>query len=70
MRLTIRNPETDRLARELAATTGESITAAVTEAIRQRLQRVRGNVDPHADSRSNGDPDPARPVHDQTGGHR
>ncbi|MGH2562663.1 MAG: type II toxin-antitoxin system VapB family antitoxin [Thermomicrobiales bacterium] len=30
-----------RLAREFAALTGEDVTAAVTEAIRDRLERVR-----------------------------
>ncbi|MFP5208007.1 MAG: type II toxin-antitoxin system VapB family antitoxin [Acidobacteriota bacterium] len=37
MPLSIKSPEADRLARELAATTGESITVAVTTAIRERL---------------------------------
>ena len=32
MALSIKNPETERLARELAAATGQSVTAAVTEA--------------------------------------
>jgi antitoxin VapB len=41
MSLNIKNPETFRLARELAAATGQSVTAAVTEAIRERLERVR-----------------------------
>jgi antitoxin VapB len=41
MTLNIKNPEARRLARELAALTGESMTAAVTEAIRERLARVR-----------------------------
>lgn len=41
MALNIKNPETYRLARELADATGESMTAAVTEAVRERLQRVR-----------------------------
>jgi antitoxin VapB len=39
--LSIKNVETDRLARELAAATGETITAAVTEAIRIRLDATR-----------------------------
>ncbi|MGH2461430.1 MAG: type II toxin-antitoxin system VapB family antitoxin [Chloroflexota bacterium] len=43
----MKNNETYRLAHELADLTGESITAAVTEALRERLQRVRGA---HADS--------------------
>ena len=41
MRLTIKNPETDGLARELVALTGESITAAVTVALRERLECFR-----------------------------
>ena len=35
---------TDRLVRELAAETGESLTTAVTVAVRERLKRVRGAV--------------------------
>jgi antitoxin VapB len=41
MALNIRNPETDRLAEELARHTGESKTEAVTKALRDRLMRVR-----------------------------
>jgi antitoxin VapB len=43
MGLNIKNEEAHRLARELARATGESMTAAVSEAIRERLERVRGN---------------------------
>jgi antitoxin VapB len=43
MSLNIKNEEAHRLARELARATGESMTAAVSEAIRERLERVRGN---------------------------
>ena len=49
MSLNIKNEETHRLARELANMTGESLTAAVTEAIAERLERVRGNKDGLAD---------------------
>ncbi|HET9406890.1 MAG TPA: type II toxin-antitoxin system VapB family antitoxin [Candidatus Sulfotelmatobacter sp.] len=45
MSLNIKNEETHRLARELALLTGESMTVAVSEAIRERLERVRGNSD-------------------------
>jgi antitoxin VapB len=38
--LSIKDPEADRLARALAAATGESLTRAVTEALRERLERV------------------------------
>jgi antitoxin VapB len=41
MRLNIKNPETDRLARLLAKETGETITAVVTQALRDRLESVR-----------------------------
>ena len=41
MAITIRSPEADRLAHELAAVTGESITDAVTNALRERLERHR-----------------------------
>ncbi|HEY7351940.1 MAG TPA: type II toxin-antitoxin system VapB family antitoxin [Terriglobales bacterium] len=41
MSLNIKNEETHRLIKELAALTGENMTAAVTEAVRERLSRVR-----------------------------
>ena len=41
MAITIRSSEADRLAHELAAVTGESITEAVTNALRERLERHR-----------------------------
>ncbi len=41
MALNIKDPETDRLARELAQATGESITEAAKIAIEERLARVR-----------------------------
>ena len=43
MSLNIKNEETHRLAQELAKLTGESMTAAVTEAVRERLERLRQN---------------------------
>ena len=46
MALNIKDKTTDRLVRELAAETGESMTAAVTIAVRERLERLRGAV-PH-----------------------
>ncbi len=39
MALNIKDPEADRLARELAARTGESITQTVVKALRERLKR-------------------------------
>jgi len=44
MALNIKDDGADRLARELAAETGESITMAVTVAVRERLERLRGAV--------------------------
>jgi antitoxin VapB len=47
MALSIKSPEADRLARALAAVTGESITVAVTIAMRERLlseERKRKNI--------------------------
>ena len=41
MSLNIKNPEAHELASELARLTGESLTKAVTEAIRERLERER-----------------------------
>jgi len=41
MALSIKTDEADRLARELAAATHESLTEAVTVALRERLARVR-----------------------------
>ena len=42
MPLSIKHPEADRLARELAQETGESLTDAVITALRERLERQRG----------------------------
>lgn len=39
--MNIKNPEAHLLAQELAAATGESLTTAVTVALRERLERVR-----------------------------
>jgi antitoxin VapB len=43
MALSIKSEEADRLARELAAATGETLTDAVTNALRERLERIRSN---------------------------
>ena len=39
MAISIKDPETDRLARALAAATGESLTDAIRIALRDRLER-------------------------------
>jgi antitoxin VapB len=41
MGLNIKNPETQRLINELAVLTGENLTTAITEAVRERLERVQ-----------------------------
>jgi antitoxin VapB len=41
MALNIKNDETQRLVKQLTALTGETLTEAVTEAVRERLERVR-----------------------------
>jgi antitoxin VapB len=40
MAMNIKNEEADRLAHELSELTGESLTTAITEALRERLQRL------------------------------
>ncbi|QFY07488.1 hypothetical protein GBF35_13045 [Nonomuraea phyllanthi] len=40
MSLTIKNPEAERLAAEIVALTGESKTAAVITALRERRERL------------------------------
>jgi antitoxin VapB len=46
MSLNIKNKETHRLAGRLARLTGENMTEAVTKAVRERLDRVRGQRGP------------------------
>lgn len=41
MSLNIKDPEAHKLAQQLARETGESMTFAVTQAIRERLEAVR-----------------------------
>jgi antitoxin VapB len=44
MALSIKDPEADRLARELARRTGETLTEAVVRSLRERLERQRGRL--------------------------
>lgn len=44
MALSIKDPEADRLARELAERTGETLTQAVVTALRERLARETGRT--------------------------
>lgn len=41
MALSIKDPEADRLAREVAKTTGETLTTAVVRSLQERLARLR-----------------------------
>jgi antitoxin VapB len=41
MAMNIKNEEAQKLAHELSELTGESLTAAVTEAVRERLERLK-----------------------------
>ena len=41
MALSLKHPEADRLAREVADATGEGITEAVINALRERLARLK-----------------------------
>ena len=41
MALSIKNSETERLARQVARETGESLTEAIASALRERLQRLK-----------------------------
>lgn len=45
MTLTLKDKETDRLAREVAALTGETLTQAVRTALAERRERLRGGPD-------------------------
>lgn len=42
MALSLKDPEADRLAREVAERTGETLTGAIVVALRERLARLRG----------------------------
>jgi antitoxin VapB len=42
MALSIRNKKTEELARQVAKTTGESLTEAIQHALEDRLARLRG----------------------------
>jgi len=42
MALSLKDPEVDRLAREVAARTGETLTTAVAVALKERLARLKG----------------------------
>ncbi len=49
MAMNIKNPEAYRLAHRIAELTGESVTGAVTESLRERLTRLEAAEMPLAD---------------------
>jgi antitoxin VapB len=42
MALSIKNPQAEKLAREVAETTGESLTQAIVHSLEERLERLKG----------------------------
>lgn len=42
MALNVKNPATEKLARQVAAETGESLTEAIQHALEERLERLKG----------------------------
>jgi antitoxin VapB len=48
MALNIKDPEADKLVRTLAQSTGETITQAVSIAVRERLERLRAGRRPRS----------------------
>jgi antitoxin VapB len=46
MPLSIHNPKAEKLARELAARSGETITQAIIKALEDRLVRMQGKKEP------------------------
>ena len=49
MALSIKTEEADRLARELSRLTGETMTDAITQAMRERLDRLRAEQEAQGD---------------------
>jgi antitoxin VapB len=46
MAILIKNPEVEARARELAALTGESLTGAIDEAVKRRLEQEKASAPP------------------------
>jgi antitoxin VapB len=49
MGLSIKTEEADRLARELSRLTGETLTEAITKAMRERLERLQAEQEAEGD---------------------
>jgi antitoxin VapB len=43
MALSIRNPETEKLARQVSRLTGENLTEAIDKSLEERLERLKRN---------------------------
>ena len=48
MAISLKDPEADRLAREVASRTGETLTGAVIVALRERLARLKARRRPRS----------------------
>ncbi|MEM6491179.1 MAG: type II toxin-antitoxin system VapB family antitoxin [Pseudomonadota bacterium] len=48
MAFNVKDPETDRLVRELAARTGEGVTGAIRSAVAEKLERLPPKEDDNA----------------------
>ena len=48
MAISLKDPEADRLAREVAARTGETLTRAIVVALKERLIRLKGKRRPRS----------------------
>jgi antitoxin VapB len=46
MAISVKDPEVDRLAREVARRTGETLTTAILVALKERLARLKGKRRP------------------------
>ena len=62
--LNIKNPEAYRLVKELSDETGESMTQAVIESVRERLERLRTQHDAEVDARVQRIHELAKVIHD------
>ncbi|EMJ94444.1 type II toxin-antitoxin system VapB family antitoxin [Leptospira alstonii] len=48
MTLSIKDPETDRLARKLSILTGETLAETITNSLKERLERMEHNLNVHS----------------------
>ncbi|HEY1937787.1 MAG TPA: type II toxin-antitoxin system VapB family antitoxin [Candidatus Angelobacter sp.] len=48
MPIHLKNPEAERLVREISHTTGETLTQAIINALKERLERLKGRRHAHS----------------------